>query len=157
MAATGKRATGPRKPRTRSGLLAFLGAASPLLLAALAVDEGWALALLAFLAAAFPVALMALGAVQRGRLGSLALVFAVLLLVLAAGLGALLALRGQGVEEPRFGGLPPPAAVQLLGLTLVPLVLVALAYALAFDRRGVTEEDLERLRRLAAAAAEEEG
>lgn len=136
----------PRPARTRRALLALLGAAAPLLLAAALAEGAWARWLFALLAAAFPVALMALGALRRDRLGPLAGVFLALFGILAAGLAALLALAGEGADAPRLGGLPPAAAIQIYGLALLPLALVSLAYALTFDRRGLTREDLENLR-----------
>jgi len=57
----------------------------------------------------------------------------------------MLLLRGQVIDGPWFGGLPGAAAIQLYGLFLAPLLLVALTYALTFDRFGIREEDLERL------------
>ena len=53
--------------------------------------------------------------------------------------------RGHVLDGPWIGGLPMGAAVQLYGLWLTPLLLVALVYALTFDRFELTQEDLDRL------------
>ena len=57
----------------------------------------------------------------------------------------MLLFRGQVLDGPWFGGLPAATAIQLYGLWLTPLLLVALVYALTFDRFELTQEDLDRL------------
>ena len=68
------------------------------------------------------------------------------LLVILEGSGLLMLIfRHRVLDGPWFGGLPLSAAVQLYLLFLGPLLLVALAYALTFERFGIRERDLERL------------
>jgi len=62
------------------------------------------------------------------------------------------AYRCRDSEETRafyedFLGLPLATAVQLYGLFLAPLFLVAFAYALTFDRFGLRRDELASLRR----------
>ncbi len=59
----------------------------------------------------------------------------------------MLLLRGRVLEAPWAAGLPLAAAIQLYGMWLAPLALVALAYALTFESFALRGEDLERLRR----------
>jgi hypothetical protein len=49
-------------------------------------------------------------------------------------------------------GLPRRAAIVLYGIGLLPLFVLPVAYALTFDEMTLSEEDLERVRRAAAAA-----
>jgi hypothetical protein len=101
--------------------------------------------LAAFAGATFPVALIALGAARAGRIGSLGPVLILIWLLLAGGLFAILALPGGG---PDFAGLPLGTALMLFVLVPIPLLVLGLFYAADFDRRGLREEDLERLRSL---------
>ncbi|HEY4591518.1 MAG TPA: hypothetical protein VIJ61_03870 [Thermoanaerobaculia bacterium] len=117
---------------TLASLAAFLG--SPL--------APW---LAAFGGATFPVALIALGAARRGGLGALRLPLALLWLLLAGGLAAVLALPAGGAD---VAGLPLATALMIFVLVPVPLLGLGLLYALSFDRLGVREEDLDRMRRL---------
>ena len=110
----------------------------------------------ATLAVAFPVALAAVGASRRGRLGPLAVPLVALLVILEASVLAMLALRGRLEELPWLWGLPLPAAIELYGMWLLPLALVALAYALTFDSFTLRADDLERLRRFGHGTGESE-
>lgn len=101
--------------------------------------------LAAFAGATFPVALIVLGAAGKGRPGTLALPLLLLWLLLAAGLGAVLALPQGG---PDVGGLPLATAAMIFVLVPVPLLALGALYAAGFDRHGLREEDLERMRRL---------
>lgn len=101
--------------------------------------------LAAFAGASFPVALIALGALRQGRLGALALPLGLLWLLLAAGLAAILVLPQGG---PDVLGLPLATAIMIFVLVPVPLLGLGLLYAAGFDRHGLREEDLERMRRL---------
>lgn len=93
------------------------------------------------------VATMALGAARQGRLGRLALPFALVLLLLLAGFGTVLALPPADPADPTLWlGLPPRAAVVLYGIGLLPLFAVPLAYALTFDEMTLPEADLARVR-----------
>jgi hypothetical protein len=90
-----------------------------------------------------PLALMVLGAARRGRLGRLWLPLVATALVFAAGWWAILALPHGG---PDVLGLPLATALMIFVLVPLPLVVTGLAYALTFDRLGLTPEDLERVR-----------
>jgi len=100
--------------------------------------------LAAFAGATFPVALIALGVVRQGRLGGLGLPLALLWLLLAAGLGAVLGLPHGG---PDVLGLPLATAAMIFVLVPVPLLGLGGLYAARFDRHGLSQEDLDRLRR----------
>jgi hypothetical protein len=108
--------------------------------------------LAAFAGATFPVALIALGAVRQGRLGGLGLALALLWLLLAAGLGAVLGLPHGG---PDVAGLPLATAAMIFVLVPVPLLGLGGLYAARFDRHGLKQEDLDRLRRLRDSNSEE--
>jgi hypothetical protein len=96
-----------------------------------------------------PLGLMVLGAARRGRLGRLWLPLLVIALVFAAGWWAILAFPHGG---PDVAGLPLATALMIFVLIPLPLIVTGLAYALTFDRLGLTPEDLERVR-----AAKREG
>ena len=129
----------------RTAALAFLAVASPLLLVLFAVPVPGAEELFAVLVMVYPVALIVLAVARNGRVGVLAVPLGILLVFLVACAVAMLALRGQVLTAPWLGGLPLGAAVQLYGVWLAPLLLVALAYALTFDRFELRQEDLDRL------------
>lgn len=125
--------------------LVFLASASPVLLILFAAPVPGAEVLFAVLVMGYPVALIVLAVAREGRTGVLTLPLAALLVLLIACALAMLALRGQVATAPWVGGLPLAAAVQLYGVWMVPLLLVALAYALTFDRFELRQEDLDRL------------
>lgn len=125
--------------------LLYLALASPAVLASFVVGGPVAEVLFAVLASAYPVALIALAVARTGRLGPLWAPLAVLLVLLVGCTAAMLALRGRVLEAPWLGGLPLAAAIQLYGLWLAPLLLVALAYALTFDRYELPAGEIERL------------
>jgi hypothetical protein len=137
----------------RSFALVLLALAS---LAALAAFLGSPAApwLAAFGGATFPVALIALGAMRQGRLGALGLPLALLWLLLAGGLAAILDLPAGG---PDVAGLPLATALMIFVLVPIPLLGLGLLYAFSFDRHGVREEDLERMRRLRRSRRSEDG
>ncbi len=126
--------------------LAFLALSSPAMLLALVAGTLAGEVIFTLLAAAFPVALSALGAQRHGSLGPLLWPLAALLLILEAGMVAMLVLRGSILTAPWLGGLPLAMAVQVYGLFLLPLALVSLAYAWSFERFGLRREDLDELR-----------
>jgi hypothetical protein len=132
----------------RSFALVLLALAALASLAAFGLGAAPAPWLAAFAGASFPVALIALGGVRRGRLGTLALPLALLWLLLAGGLGAVLALPHGGPDVALAGGLPLATALMIFVLVPVPLLGLGLLYAVSFDRHGMSEEDLERMRRL---------
>jgi hypothetical protein len=90
-----------------------------------------------------PLALMVLGAARRGRLGHLWLPLLGTALVFAAGWWAILALPHGG---PDVLGLPLATALMIFVLIPLPLAVTGLAYALTFDRLGLTPKALERVR-----------
>jgi hypothetical protein len=96
---------------------------------------------LAVLAGAlFPVSLILLGAARWGRLAVLILVVGI---VLAAGLALAVFLPEGG---PDVLGLPLGTALMIFVVVPVPLLLTCLAYAFTFDRLGLRQEDLDRVR-----------
>ncbi len=112
------------------------------------------------------VATMALGAAREGRIGRLWIPFALVLLLLFGGFGAVLLLPPADPADPTLWlGLPPRAAIILYGIGLLPFLLVPVAYAWTFEELTLGEGDLERIREEALrarramppGAAEEEG
>jgi hypothetical protein len=85
----------------------------------------------------FPVALIVLGAARGGRLGRLA----VPILILGLALAVFLPEGGPDVL-----GLPLGTALMIFVVVPVPLLLTCLAYAFTFDRLGLRQEDLDRVR-----------
>jgi hypothetical protein len=135
---------------TSAHLFALLAVALPVVLIALAVHRP--AGPVAPEDAAAPGAARVHGRVRgrvrsRGLGGGRALGLSLVLLLMILEGAVIGVLRLSGVERPAVAGLPPAAVVQLVGLWLLPLPLVALAYALTFDRSGITREDLEALRR----------
>ncbi len=127
--------------------LAFLAVSSPLILLTFIVGTAAGEVLFAVSAVAFPVALIVLGAHRRGSLGPLLWPLVALVVVLEGCVVAMLAFRGQILDAPWLGGLPLATAVQVYGLFLLPLLLVALAYAWTFESFGLRQADLDELRR----------
>ncbi|HEX2201648.1 MAG TPA: hypothetical protein VHG91_00045 [Longimicrobium sp.] len=99
------------------------------------------------------VAAMALGAARAGRIGRLKLPFAFVFVVLAGGFAAALALPPEAPGAALFLGLPLRAAIVLIGVGMLPLFVLPVAYALTFDEMTLSEADLERVRRQARALA----
>lgn len=127
------------RPLIQRFALVLLGLAAPATLFAfcVATDAGPWIAAVA--GTVFPIALMALGVSRVRRLRGPLLVLG---LVLTAGLLAVMALPEGG---PDVLGLPAATAILIFVLVPVPLAIVGIAYAAAFD----VEEDLERIRRFA--------
>ncbi len=121
--------------------LVLLALAAPAALLAFCLGWPWIGALAS--GVALPIALMSLGAARRGRLGRLWLPLLALGLVLGAGWAAILALPHGG---PDVAGLPLATALMIFVMIPLPLVVLGLAYALTFDRLGLSSEDLERVR-----------
>ena len=117
---------------------------------------GWAPWALAVGTAAMLVGMMALGAARGGTIGRLVIPFAFVFVVLAGGFGVVLALPGVDPVNPELWlGLPPRAASVLLGIGLLPLFAVPIAYALTFEDQTLSTEDLARLRSATSAAREQ--
>jgi hypothetical protein len=109
----------------------------------------WAAWVMALGTSAIMVASMALGAARRGSVGRLGLPFAGVFLILAGGFAAVMLLPAEAPDAPLYFGLPLRAAIVLLGVGLLPLLFLPLAYALTFEEMTLSEEDLERVRRAA--------
>lgn len=97
------------------------------------------------------VAASALGAARTDRgLGRLKLPFALTFLIVAGGFALVLSMPGVDPANPTlFLGLPPRAAVVLLGIGLLPLLVLPIAYALTFEDMTLNESDWERVREAA--------
>lgn len=109
-------------------------------------SPGWAAWALGVGTAAVMTGAMALGAAGRPGARTLAPVFAAVFVVLAGGFGWALALPPVRPGDPLVLGLPAGAAVVLLGIGLLPLLFLPLAYALTFERTTLSEADLDRVR-----------
>lgn len=125
--------------------LALLAFAAPAALVASCLDTSLGVWLGVFAGATFPVSLIVLGAIRADRLGRLGLPLALLWILLAAGLGAVLALPQGG---PDVAGLPLATAAMIFVLVPVPLLGLGILYAASFDRHGLREEDLDRMRQI---------
>lgn len=106
----------------------------------------WAPWLMAAGTAGALASVMALGAAREGGLGPLGPVFLFVFVVVAGGFGAALLLEDAGAGAGLWLGLPPPAAVVLYGVGLLPLVLVPAAYAVTFERLTLSDEEWDRVR-----------
>jgi len=110
------------------------------------------------LALGIPVALgaiMILGAARGNRgIGALTFPFAFVVLVLAAGFGAALALPGaDGSLSKLWLGLPARAAIVIYGIGLLPIIILPVAYAMTFEAMTLSNQDLERVRAIGRANA----
>jgi uncharacterized SAM-binding protein YcdF (DUF218 family) len=114
---------------------------------------GWAAWALALGTPVVMVAASALGAARPDRgLGRLKLPFALVLLIVAGGFALVLSMPGaDSASSTLFLGLPPRAAVVLLGIGLLPLLIMPVAYALTFDDMTLSDADLQRVREAARA------
>ena len=102
------------------------------------------------------VGLMILGARRTGsRLGRLRWVFGFLvtLLVVCFG-GALLLAPSEGPGSFLILGLPPRAALVMIGVGVVPTLVLPVAYALTFDEQTLRPDDLNAIRQAADALRE---
>lgn len=103
------------------------------------------------LAVGIPIALgaiMIVGAVRGSRgIGPLKFPFAFVVLVLAIGFIAALALPAtEGPLSKLWLGLPARAAIVIYGVGLLPIIVLPVAYALTFETLTLSAEDLERVR-----------
>lgn len=88
-----------------------------------------------------------MGIARRGRATPLLARAAALCCVsVAVGLVIPLVLPAPSAGEPLFLGLPRPTAMLLLLVGLLPLVLLPLAYAIAFEREVLSQDDLAAMR-----------
>lgn len=93
--------------------------------------------------------LATLGAARRGRRTPILLVTIVITFV-SVGVGFLvpLALAAPDASTPLLLGLPRPTAILMLFVHAVPLLLMPLAYAAAFEREVLGADDIARIREL---------
>jgi hypothetical protein len=93
------------------------------------------------------VSMLMLGAARGTRpLGWLAWPFLLVLLLVAGGFLLALMLPAEEPTSPLVLGLPLRAAVILLGVGVVPLFILPVAYALTFDRHTLSDDDIARVR-----------
>jgi hypothetical protein len=99
------------------------------------------------------VAASALGAARADTgIGRLKLPFALCFLIVAGGFAAVLAMPAPDAANPTlFLGLPAGAAIVILGIGLLPLLVLPIAYALTFEEMTLSEADLARVREAARA------
>jgi len=97
-------------------------------------------------------AIMILGAVRSNRgLGRLVIPFALVVLVLAIGFGAALALPGgESATTGLWLGLPPRAAIVIYGVGLLPILVLPVAYAMTFESQTLSASDVEKVRAVAS-------
>jgi hypothetical protein len=125
--------------------LLFLAVASPVILALFFMPWPAAEVVFALLVMVYPVALIVVAVGREDSVGPLGIPLLLLLIFLQACAVGMVVFRGRVLDGPWVAGLPMAAAIQLYGLFFGPLLLVALVYALTFDRFELTEEALERL------------
>jgi hypothetical protein len=106
------------------------------------------------LALGIPVALgaiMILGALRGSEgIGALKFPFAFVIIILAIGFGAALALpASDGPLSRLWLGLPARAAIVIYGIGLLPIIILPIAYALTFEEMTLSADDLERVRAIA--------
>ena len=96
-------------------------------------------------------AIMVLGAARgRAGIGSLKIPFAFVVVVLALGFCAALALPAtEGPLSTLWLGLPARAAIVIYGIGLLPIFVLPVAYAITFETQTLRAEDVERVRALA--------
>jgi len=129
----------------KSYALILLTIISPSVLLAMMVDVVALHWLAAPLICALPVLLIvvAVGEPQRRHWGLL-----VLWMVLTGSwLGLLWLSSTRPFEQPSVGDVKQVLALMLVGLGVVPMILTAWLYARDFLSRGLTPEDLQRLRK----------
>jgi drug/metabolite transporter (DMT)-like permease len=98
------------------------------------------------------VAASALGAARADTgIGRLKLPFAIVFLIVAGGFVAALLMQTPGDNPRLFLGLPAGAAIVLLGIGILPLLVLPIAYALTFEDMTLSEADLARVREAARA------
>lgn len=114
---------------------------------------GWAAWALGIGTAVVMVAASAVGAARADTgLGRLKLPFALTFLIVAGGFALVLSMPGtDAAGSALILGLPPRAAIVLLGIGLLPLLVLPIAYALTFDDMTLSESDLQRVREAARA------
>lgn len=97
------------------------------------------------------LSLIALGSARYGERGRIPWALGLLAVVLCGGFAAMILLPPPDSAEPVLWlGLPRGAAVLIYGIGILPLFLAPLSYALDFERWTLRDEDLERVRQMAA-------
>jgi hypothetical protein len=114
---------------------------------------GWSPWALGIGTATVMVAAAALGAAREDTgIGRLKLPFAIVFLIVAGGFAAVLSMPTPDAANPAlFLGLPAGAAIVLLGIGILPLLVLPIAYALTFEDMTLSEADLARVREAARA------
>ena len=114
---------------------------------------GWSPWALGIGTAVVMVAASALGAARADTgIGRLKLPFAIAFLIVAGGFAAVLSMPAPDAANPTlFLGLPAGAAIVILGIGLLPLLVLPIAYALTFEDMTLSEADLARVREAARA------
>ena len=102
--------------------------------------------------------IMVLGAARgESGIGTLRIPFAFVIVVLAIGFCAALAIPAETSAGRLWLGLPLRAAIVIYGIGLLPIVVLPVAYALTFETQTLSAEDLERVRALARERRAEAG
>jgi hypothetical protein len=116
----------------------------------------WAPWLLAIGIPASLGAIMALGAARGDRgLGRLKLPLVFVFVLLAAGFCLALALPATEVKGATLLlGLPLRAAIMIYGIGLAPIFILPVVYATTFETQTLSDEDIAKVRQLAAERAE---
>jgi hypothetical protein len=114
---------------------------------------GWSPWALGIGTAVVMVAASALGAARADTgIGRLKLPFAITFVIVAGGFAAVLLMPAPDAANPTlFLGLPAGAAIVILGIGLLPLLVLPIAYALTFESMTLSEADLARVRDAARA------
>lgn len=140
---------------TRTGV-ALLFAGALLIAAAYAAcfapagPPAWAAWLFAGGAATLPIGALVLAAAGPRTSKRLAVPFAITWYIVFGGFAAALLLPA-GAMEPLWLGLPRRAAIIIYGVGLLPILVLPVAYALAFDSITLRAEDVQRIRDAARA------
>ena len=129
--------------------IAVIAIASAVALCSMFVSAPAAAVLFGVAALLFPPALIGLSVGRSGRGSLLRALLVAFAVFLQLGLAAMLLLGGRPDPESWWLGFPPATAVMLYGLWLSPLPIVSLVHAWHFERDGLKESDLRRLRDLA--------
>jgi hypothetical protein len=114
---------------------------------------GWSPWALGIGTATVMVAASALGAARADTgIGRLKLPFAIVFLIVAGGFAAVLSMPAPDAANPTLVlGLPAGAAIVILGIGILPLLVLPIAYALTFEDMTLSEADLARVREAARA------
>lgn len=114
---------------------------------------GWSPWALGIGTAVVMVAASALGAARADTgIGRLKLPFAICFLIVAGGFATVLSMPAPDAANPTLIlGLPVGAAIVILGIGILPLLVLPIAYALTFEDMTLSEADLARVREAARA------